>query len=297
MTIRRPIRNVTIVIPFRNQVSYLLATLQSVTSTQTAAFNAHVILIDNASDERLDTGLLDAMGLRYTLIRNRRNRAVSQPWNLGIRLGLTEHRAAAVCLLNSDVVLGEGWMEHCVRALDQGAYCSFPFCYTEGGAVPKDFHKRARQASRKRFEDAYFNVLLRRQHAPGEDYYADPHFDLTCDPVDMHESEGFNGYCFWLSRQCIEDLGYIDERMAICYSDTDYRNRLTTSGHAPVCVHSCLSHHFMSRTLHPVMRTYRGRRRVARDKEYFQKKWRSPYERAWRIHCIGESGRVQRALA
>jgi GT2 family glycosyltransferase len=303
MTTRRvptrtqPARKVTIVIPFRNQLAYLMKTLESVAATQTKAFDAQVILIDNASEENLDTGLIDALDLPYTLIRNRRNRAVSQPWNLGLRLGFNEHAAEAVCLLNSDVILGEGWIEHCVRALDGGAYCSFPFCYTEGGEVTPDFHKRARQASLGRFHRAYNNVLLRRQHAPGEDYYADPHFDLTCDPVDMHESDGFNGYCFWLSRQCVEDLGYIDEKMAICYSDTDYRNRLVVSGHAPVCVHSCLSHHFLSRTLRTMMKTYRGKRRLALDKAHFHTKWHSEFDRAWRIHCIGELARGRHAAA
>jgi len=290
-------RHVTIVIPFRNQLSYLLRTLESVAAARTDAFDAQLILVDNASDETLDPALLDGMGLRYRLFRNRRNRAVSQPWNLGLRLGFREHAAEAVCLLNSDVILGSGWIEHCVRALDAGAYCSFPFCYTEGGEVTPDFYERARLASQGNWGLAYRNVLLRRQHAPGEDYYADPHFDLTCDPVDMHESEGFNGYCFWLSRRCVEDLGYIDEKMAVCYSDTDYRNRLVAAGHPPVCVHSCLSHHFLSRTLRPLMKTYRGKRRIARDKAHFQQKWLSDYQRAWRIHCIGELARTEHAVA
>lgn len=95
------------------------------------------MLFDNASEEELDTSLLDEMGLDWTLFRNQVNLAVSKPWNTGIRLGLEVHGAEAICL-NSDVIPGEGWIEHCMRALDEGAYCSVPLAYTDGGALPDE---------------------------------------------------------------------------------------------------------------------------------------------------------------
>src|SRR5258708_551807 len=83
-------RKVAIVIPFRNQVSYLKTTLASVAATQTPRFKAEVILVDNASHEELDPAILERLGLRGRLIRNRRNRACSRPWNTGIRIALRE---------------------------------------------------------------------------------------------------------------------------------------------------------------------------------------------------------------
>lgn len=82
------------------------------------------------------------------------------------------HGAEAVCLLNSDVIVGEGWIEHCMRALDEGAYCSFPLAYTDGGALPDDFEARAELAAADRLEEAYADLRLENNHQPDEDYYA-----------------------------------------------------------------------------------------------------------------------------
>ena len=111
-------RIVTIVIPFFNQICYLMHTLRSIASAP-RGFRVKVVLFDHPSEEELDTSLLDEMGLDWTLFRNQVNLAVSKPWNTGIRLGLEVHGAEAICLLNSDVILGEGWIEHCMRALDE----------------------------------------------------------------------------------------------------------------------------------------------------------------------------------
>jgi hypothetical protein len=101
-------------------------------------FRIKVVLFDKASEEELDTSLLDQMGLDWTLFRNQVSLAVSKPWNTGIRLGLEVHGPEAECLLNSDVIVGEGWIEPCMRALDEGAYCSFPLASTDRGALPDD---------------------------------------------------------------------------------------------------------------------------------------------------------------
>jgi hypothetical protein len=62
-------------------------TLRSIASAPSRGFRVKVVLFDNASEEELDTSLLDEMGLDWTLFRNQVNLAVSKPWNAGIRLG------------------------------------------------------------------------------------------------------------------------------------------------------------------------------------------------------------------
>jgi len=282
-------RIVTIVIPFFNQLSYLLQTLRSVINTPSPGYRVKVVLFDNASEEKLDTRLLDGMGLDWTLFRNEVNLAVSKPWNAGIRIGCEIHDADAVCLLNSDVILGEGWIEHCVRALDEGAYCSFPLAYTDGGAIPVDFAERARLAAAGRLQEAYADLRLRKKHQPGEDYYAAAHWNLPKTLHAAHETDGFCGYCFFVSPECVEKIGYIDEEMTLLYSDTDYRNRLIDAGRPPVCVHRCLTHHFGSKTIRPLFDTARQKTTMAQDKHYFFRKWNTTYSRSWRNHCIGRN--------
>jgi GT2 family glycosyltransferase len=282
-------RVVTIVIPYFNQIDYLLQTLRAVAENPSAGFRSKIILFDNASDEQLDTRILDALGLDWQLFRNETNQSVSKPWNHGIRLGFEDHSADAVCLLNSDVIVGEGWIEHCVAALDEGAYCTFPVAYTDGGPLPKDFGQRAKLASAGRLAAAFDNLPVRRQHRPGENYYGEGNWFIPEVVHTKHETDGFCGYCFFVSRECIEAIGYIDEQMTLCYSDTDYRNRLITAGRPPVCVHRCFTHHYGSRTIRPLLDTPRQVTTIENDKLYFEQKWDSEYDRLWRNHCVGRN--------
>jgi GT2 family glycosyltransferase len=286
-------RIVTIVVPFFNQISYLVQALRSVVSAPSRGFRVKVVLFDNASEEQLHTSLLDEMGLDWTLFRNQVNLAVSKPWNTGIRLALEVHGAEAVCLLNSDVIVGEGWIEHCMRALDEGAYCSFPLAYTDGGALPGDFDARAKLAAADRLEEAYANLRLENNHQPVEDCYSIAYRNPPTNLLPpAHPTDGFCGYCFFVSRECIEKIGYFDEAMMLLYSDVDYRNRLIDAGHPPVCVHRCLLHHFGSRTILPLLEAPGPKTTMASDKEYFYRKWNTAYSRSWRNHCIGINSEV-----
>lgn len=286
-------RLVTIVIPFFNQIGYLLQTLQSVANTPSPGFHVRVLLYDNGSEEKLDPALVNGLGLDWELFRSEVNLAVSKPWNQGIRLSLEQYRADAVCLLNSDVIVGEGWIEHCVKALDKGAYCSFPLAYTDGGLLPEDFYHRAKLAAAGKLEEAYANMRLRKKHQPDEDYYAVAHWIVPDVVPAAHPTDGFCGYCFFVSPQCIEKIGHIDDEMTLLYSDTDYRNRLIAAHHPPVCVHQCLTHHFGSRTLKPLLENPRQRATMAQDKHYFYRKWNTIYSRSWRNHCVGRNPNFQ----
>ena len=283
---RRAPRNVTIVIPFRDQLKYLRRTLASITAAHEPGFKPHLVLIDNASIGTLNPSVLEATGCTWTLIRNDKNRAVSEPWNLGIRLGFEMHNADAVCLLNSDVLVGKGWMSRCVQALDRGAYCSFPFCYTEGDGVPADFARRARLAANGKLAAAIGDLPRKQQHGEGEPYFIDDTFNSASDLVEMHETDGFSGFCFWVSKECVSRIGYIDQNMSLVYSDTDYRNRLLAARHPPVCVHTCFTHHFGSKTLYAALHTPAQRRIILQDRRYFHRKWTSDYDQKFRIHCI-----------
>jgi O-antigen biosynthesis protein len=277
-------RRLAIVIPFHDQIPYLKRCLSALAANREPGFDLHIILIDNASREPLADEWIGRLGFEFTLLRNELNLAVSAAWNTGIRRALQDHGAEAICLLNSDVIAGPGWISQCVRALDAGAYCAFPFCYTEERLLPRDFGKRARLASSGRLSDAFHGLFRRRQHRAGEEYFLDGRFDQGVHLIDMHETDAFCGFCFWLSRECIERIGYIDEEMRVIYSDTDYRNRLIAARRRPVCVHTCLVHHFGSRTLRPMMPELRDI--ITQDRAFFHRKWRNPYDRAFRIHCI-----------
>jgi GT2 family glycosyltransferase len=273
-------RKVVIIIPYHNQVAYLEKCLRSLAEMNSPAFDVKVILIDNASAEQLNARLLDRLGLNYLRIRNERNEGVTGPWNMGIKIGLEEHNAEAACLLNSDVIVGPKWMEHCIGALDNGAYCAIPFVYSEQD-MPEDFQLRSQLAASGRLAEAYQSMKVREQGDCFRKYV------LPVKQVDYHETDGLWGFCFWLSKRCIEEIGYFDEAMTIICSDTDYRNRLIRAGHLPVCVHTCMIHHYANKTILAVTGADVYKKVLEQDHLYFQQKWSDEYDRNWRNGCCG----------
>lgn len=291
-TEKRAPRSVTIVIPYRDQIRYLKRCLKSLAAVAEPTLRVRVVLVDNASRRPVGDDFLAGLGLDFTVVRNATNEAVSAPWNAGIRIGFEKHRSDAVCLLNSDVIVGSGLISQCLRALDAGAYCAVPFCYTENDILPLDFYERAHLAAEGDLEAAFHQVQRRKQHARGDDYFRDGRFEPIRNFEETHATDGFCGFCFWVSRECIDKVGYIDENMELLCSDVDYRNRLIAAGHPPVCVHRCVAHHFGSRTLGPLLDTAKQESMMARDRVYFRRKWTTRYDQDFRVHCIGRDPRA-----
>ena len=286
-------RSVTIVIPYRDQVRYLKRCLKSLAAVAEPGFRVRVVLIDNASRRPVGRDFLDSLDrLEFTVIRNSKNEAVSGPWNAGIRMGFEQHGSDAVCLLNSDVIVGNGLISRCVEALDDGAWCAMPFCYTENNILPLDFYERAGLAAAGDLKAAFHQVQRRKQHARGDNYFKDGRFEPITSFEGTHETDGFCGFCFWVSQECIEKIGYIDENMTLLCSDVDYRNRLIAAGHPPVCVHRSIAHHFGSRTLGPLLDTPRQEAIMKQDRVYFRSKWTAQYDQDFRCHCIGRDPRA-----
>jgi hypothetical protein len=163
------------------------------------------VLFDNASEEQLHTSLLDEMG---PIGHSFATKSIWRFPNPGIRAFVLRRRCMGqrpyACELR--VIVGEAWIEHCMRALDEGAYCSFTLAYTDGGALPGDFDPRAKLAAADRLEEAYADLRLENNHPPDEEYYSIAYRNPPTNLLPpAHPTDGFCGYCFFVSRECIEE--------------------------------------------------------------------------------------------
>lgn len=215
-----------IVIPVLNQIDVFTQCIESICKTAILKGidrqHIMVIVVDSASTDPIFGVIHDAEKrlnpwINFEYIRLTQNVGVTTPWNIGLKRAM-EIGADVICISNSDVVYGPNVLDHCALvAKDEGA--CFPLSI-QGGPLPPDFEKRA-------LEQSAYNPL-------------------HCSKVD---TRGFAGWCFFLSKETVEKVGYFDEQFTLWYQDTDYHYRLRTAGITPWEVRSCLLHHFESRTI------------------------------------------------
>lgn len=175
------------------------------------------------------------------------NIGVARAWNDGISQCL-QRGCDSVMVCNTDIVFGYRVIEHCYAALQRGAMAVFPFTYRQGGALPDDFDGYAMKCA-------------------------------AADPDGAHNivTGGFAGWCFMLSRECLDRFGLFDPELCFWYQDTQYHWTLTHAGHPPVEVRSCCVHHYESQTIQalPGRFDYQGWRE--QDAERFEE-WKRGIE-------------------
>lgn len=187
---------------------------------------------------------------RVTFRHYKENEGVGLGWNAGIDDCLYMH-ADAICICNTDIVFGPKVLDHCFEALQLGSFdLVFPHTYKQGGPKPLDF-------------DAYAAELAQK-------------------PVDGDScvvTGGFAGWCFMLSKECIQTHGTFDAEYRFWYQDTDYHHRLCAAARPPAEIRACCVHHYESRTIRSLPGTFsfKGTDDVpwrVQDQHRFEKKWK-----------------------
>lgn len=88
------------------------------------------------------------------------------------------------------------------------------------------------------------------------------------EPEDVIE-EGYWGGCWMMSRECFEDVGYLDERFVNSFEDADYWVRTELAGYKLYLNRSCLVHHIGRAT---VRHDKSHRKNFSKNRELFQEK-------------------------
>ena len=150
-----------------------------------------------------------------TLITLPKNVGVTKSWNIGIQRALNDG-ADVVCVSNSDVVFGRTVLRECLACLRAGNHSCYPYSI-KGGPLSPDWEK----------------------------------IDASYGPIQSMWSDGgyAGGWCFFLTRECLEKVGLFDERFTLWYQDAQYWRRLRMANKPLQVVQSCILHHYESRTI------------------------------------------------
>ena len=157
----------SIIIPVLNQLDCFKELMESIYN-YTKKGSYELVIIDNGSDNQTKE-YIQLLDVDIVII-NKTNRGVAKAWNDGIKVATTDK----YLILNSDIVVCPDWFVNMVKGLDEVIQVH-PSGVETTEAELETFHERAKEYSAK----LYGLITTTR----------------------------LNGYCFGLSKECIDNLG------------------------------------------------------------------------------------------
>jgi len=197
-------KKVSIIIPIYNAYEETKDCITSV--LRNTHIDYELLLINDCStDERINE-LLDSLKTvpNIKIIHNKENQGFIKNVNLGIKL--TEND---VVLLNSDTIVTPHWLSHIV-------YCAYS-SNVIGTVTP---FSNASDISIPEFDYKDFNAINTSAYR----------LDKLSYNLNMEAPTG-NGFCLFIKRDCIEEVGYFDESFGKGYGEeTDFTYRALNQG-------------------------------------------------------------------
>ncbi len=216
----------SIIIPVLDQVDYFEKLIFSI---KRYAKDCELIVIDNGSKKHTKEYIDEVKP--DTLIRHKENMGVAKAWNEGAVVASTDK----LIFLNSDMVFGEGFIEHMTGALETCHHVQPKF---ENKEIKPDFFQRAAE--------------LAKEDRPAE------------------TATSLCGFAFGMTKKLYKKIGPFDEDFLV-YVDKDYAYRLEKKGIPRYELPSILVHHYESRTLAEMQAA--GFDWYAHDTKMWNKKW------------------------
>jgi len=249
-------KKITVIIPAYGKSEYLVETVQSLYANNEEGIreviDTVVVIIDNGIDGETARLVNETImrnkrkGWGYEIVKNGRNVGVTVSWNQGLSIAVREHRADYVMIANSDLHFGRNVLGRCVEAIDKyGLYQVSPNTWRPTGEVlPADFAQLAKSLADK---------------------------PLGSKDQEIVKVKKLVGWCFMLSSECLDKVGWIDPRFDLWRGDVDYGVRLKQVGRPPVVLKSCLIHHFHSQTLRKLPKGVKAAK-IAMDRRLYRRK-------------------------
>ena len=184
--------------------------------------NFELIIVDNDSNEETKKYLRSIKVNDYTLITNQENKGVSYGWDQGIKIAKYNY----ICLLNSDTVLTEGWLNKLLRGFDYSDKIGMVGPSSNGGPTVK---------SRQIVGDIEFGKINEYAASIREDF-------IECPVV---------GFCFIVKKEVFNKIGVFDwQRYGIaCNEDIDFIFRLLNAGYKSLWCKGSFVYHFGNRSM------------------------------------------------
>ncbi|WP_323735685.1 glycosyltransferase [Methanosphaera sp. ISO3-F5] len=239
---------VSIIIPIYNAYE---ETKECITSVlRNTHINYELILINDCStDKRIDE-LLDS--LRYVpqirIIRNKENQGFIRNVNMGMNSTKND-----VVLLNSDTIVTPHWLSHLV-------YCAYSS--NEIGTVTP--FSNASDISIQEFDNKNFDEINKNAYR----------LDKLSYNLNIEAPTG-NGFCMFIKRACIEEVGLFDETFGKGYGEeTDFTYRALNNGWLNIRNDSVFIYH----RRHASFKKENTNNLKARNKKILEKRYPSLYD-------------------
>lgn len=246
MTIPR----IDVLVPVYNSLHHARPCLETVAATVDLAVD-RVTILDDASDKhtRGELGVLaDRHG--FELLESPRNQGFVRNCNRGME----RSEGRYVVLLNSDTLVTSGWTDKMVAAVETDP--------SIGVASPI----------------SNFCPHMRIDMIPGHDFRTMNELIEELSPRSVPDITTPEGFCFMVTRRCMESIGYFDLAFDDGYGEeSDYSMRANANGFRTVCVDDTYIYHRGRGTFGEEQRE----QKYLRNKEIFQARWAEHYRRGF----------------
>ncbi len=246
-------RSVSVIVLTWNALEYTRLCAEAL--LQHTAPRHELIFVDNGS--RPDTVKflqeLDRTHERVKIILNGENLGFAAGNNIGLAAATCQH----ACLLNSDTVVTEGWLENMLVHLEKNPHAGLIGPVTNSITGPQKLEK----------------VTYDENTCDGLENFASQLIGALAGQC--LESLWVVGFCVLIRDELLERLGGLDESFGQGnYEDTDYCLRAFVGGYQSLIAADSFVHHFGSRSFVDGKIDYAA---ALRDKhEIFRRKWNLP---------------------
>lgn len=257
---------VGIVIVNYNSTSYLKGTLESLYAARTKVPFAVGVLDNGSSEVERDAceALVARMGNGIRFFDAGRNLGFSGGNNVVIRFFLEQSDITHICLLNSDVLVTDYWLDY---LLEKDLDVVGPVTNAAGNeqTVREDY-----EAGRGGDDLGAANGCAARRRECYRGYAV--------------ESDLVVFFAVVLKRQVIEKVGLLDERFYPgSYEDDDYCLRVLEAGYRIGIARDCYVHHYGSASFSN-LEMQRRQSIAVENRERFEQKWNRPWrDRTWKL--------------
>lgn len=207
-----------------------LECLKSIDNLNMTGVDLNVVLIDNASKEKLDIEEKILKNASLKIILNEKNLGFSGGHNVGINYALSNN-ADYIVILNNDTILDKNLVYELLNAFDKDLKI--------GIISPKIYFAKGFEFHKDRYKREYLGNVL---------WYAGGDMDWNnvigkhrgVDEVDKgqcdieREIDFSSGCCMAVKKEVFEKVGFLNEKYFLYYEDNEYSQRVKRTGYKVV---------------------------------------------------------------
>jgi len=204
-----------------------LECLNSIDNLNLTGMDLNVVVIDNASEEKLDLEENFLKNASLKIILNDKNLGFSGGHNLGIKYALSNN-ADYVVILNNDTILDKNLVYELLNAFDKDSKI--------GIVSPKIYFAKGFEFHKDRYKNEDIGHVL---------WYAGGDMDWNnvigkhrgVDEVDkgqyekQKEIDFSSGCCMAVKKEVFEKVGFLNEKYFLYYEDNEYSQKAKRAGY------------------------------------------------------------------